>query len=917
MVGTVLFPEGQIKSSSPAARRSDLADGNEAGECTGHILPQQKSRGSLNVLNKLAAEGILAVIDSIARRCISSPSAPTLNVVEGGDGLTPRSNSGRDYPFPSVIAAASDPMDGGQGSSSSVSSSFADSVSDIESEEDGCFRRDNDSGLKSQTMMRHRLTSEVLAMRKRRKRRLAETAREFNKRPTGKEWVGTAERGGLLPSPATAASVAKFLHSATAGLDKDKVGIYLSRGPKEKYLFHAEVLREFSSLFDFTGMDFASALRAFLRSFRLPGEAQCIDRLMEAFAVRLYGQQQSGEEEGRVDGIFQNADAVYVLAFSTIMLHTDLHNPSIKDDRKMTADQFVRNNRGINGGQDLPMDFLVDLYCHIRDEEIEVQLDLSDALVLGANRHHWELLSAKTTEVAEPFFTPTDTARRTVFRAGIHEKDMFLAFATDAIRCLSHVFSRSWDDLLVVKTLKGFKQMATVCVYFRLDEMFNQILEILLQHGKEYIVKSISLAYSAGHDKITNASSTHYSSDGEEEEGDSSSSLYDEKDFGKDGHVSISEHPPVPLSFLAYHSGDTNTSAEYVMKVSSHLTIDVVRGIAAHRGLLSLDYAFTLVRNQTPIVRESLPLFLHCIFALRDAHALPVGMEDLDDFADVQGNMLSPSPFALRCGQKVYAHIISTSSLGKPHPGGFWGSVASLFKIGQTLKKGDNIQHDIFFGDFIDYATLKSFPEGHNHCSRTAALHSSPSRSKELLSIAQAAHLDKILMTKDHQVTLRMLRILLDATNPDVDAQGEVVDSDLMFEQHAVFALELAAHSLLSHRNRAHDLYPLFLSTFESILAPESPAPSRWLAMKRSGPRLVHPFLMERAVVTILRLCIHLYDIPEVSVKLLWFLSLVVSLTLAMTTEIPFNLPVTPWIWLLCLNSSDENQLEGISLSFA
>jgi len=38
--------------------------------------------------------------------------------------------------------------------------------------------------------------------------------------------------------------------------------------------------------FNFTDMDFVTALRLFLNNFRLPGEAQKIDRLMEKFASR-------------------------------------------------------------------------------------------------------------------------------------------------------------------------------------------------------------------------------------------------------------------------------------------------------------------------------------------------------------------------------------------------------------------------------------------------------------------------------------------------------------------------------------------------------------------------------------------------------------------------------------------------------
>ena len=45
-------------------------------------------------------------------------------------------------------------------------------------------------------------------------------------------------------------------------------------------------MHAYVDLFVFTGMDFVSALRLFLSQFRLPGEAQKIDRLMEKFAAR-------------------------------------------------------------------------------------------------------------------------------------------------------------------------------------------------------------------------------------------------------------------------------------------------------------------------------------------------------------------------------------------------------------------------------------------------------------------------------------------------------------------------------------------------------------------------------------------------------------------------------------------------------
>lgn len=47
-----------------------------------------------------------------------------------------------------------------------------------------------------------------------------------------------------------------------------------------------EVMYAYVDLLDFSSTDFVSALRLFLEGFRLPGEAQKIDRMMEKFASR-------------------------------------------------------------------------------------------------------------------------------------------------------------------------------------------------------------------------------------------------------------------------------------------------------------------------------------------------------------------------------------------------------------------------------------------------------------------------------------------------------------------------------------------------------------------------------------------------------------------------------------------------------
>lgn len=87
--------------------------------------------------------------------------------------------------------------------------------------------------------------------------------------------------------------------------------------------------------------------RQFLWSFRLPGEAQKIDRMMERFAHRYCELNPS---------IFQHPDTCFVLSFAIIMLNTSLHNPAVKD--KQTIEQFITMNRGIDNGDDLPRELL-------------------------------------------------------------------------------------------------------------------------------------------------------------------------------------------------------------------------------------------------------------------------------------------------------------------------------------------------------------------------------------------------------------------------------------------------------------------------------------------------------------------------------------------------------------------------------
>jgi brefeldin A-inhibited guanine nucleotide-exchange protein len=71
-------------------------------------------------------------------------------------------------------------------------------------------------------------------------------------------------------------SIVQFLKNTTQ-LSKAAIGDYISEGDE----FNKKIRNRFIDGMNFSQIDFVQALRDFLQSFRLPGEAQKIDRLME------------------------------------------------------------------------------------------------------------------------------------------------------------------------------------------------------------------------------------------------------------------------------------------------------------------------------------------------------------------------------------------------------------------------------------------------------------------------------------------------------------------------------------------------------------------------------------------------------------------------------------------------------------
>jgi brefeldin A-resistance guanine nucleotide exchange factor 1 len=478
----------------------------------------------------------------------------------------------------------------------------------------------------------------------------------------------------------------------------------------------------------------------------------------------------------------------------------------------MTRQQFIRNNRGINQGNDLPEAMLAWLYTDIREHELQVQREIgefishSDALDAEHFRGAWGDMLRKNVAVA--VFTTADEARKSMFEAGVHEKDMFLAICNPALRAISSAFVRSWDDGNIVSALKGLEQMAKISTFFDLDDVLNDVLSFLLAQGRDYIIGCVALEYS-GID-----SGAPICQENDDESTMASMSIVD-------------PDSPVPHSLLRVRE---------ITDIDTKKTD--INGAAAYRGLLALNMGLRIVRTLFPRVRSAWPNLIQVFGCLRDARALPEGLSDLDDFADSEGNVLPLSLFA-RNSQKRLDEIYSL----------------------RAGKRG-NTKQGWFRGVFARAKTEEEHEDIHKGPSSQWRAHKISKNARILLDIAEWTEVEKFMVLGPH-LRLQLVKQSLYGLLQSVDLIPSKPSPT--YEQHQAFALELATRALLSSDDRAQVLFPIFLSKFNSIVQKLS-------KLKRPVPV---PFLMERVVVTILRSSIHLYHIPAIRQQLRTSLSLI------------------------------------------
>ncbi|XP_053226948.1 IQ motif and SEC7 domain-containing protein 2 isoform X4 [Podarcis raffonei] len=273
----------------------------------------------------------------------------------------------------------------------------------------------------------------------------------FNKKPEkGIQYL--IERGFLSDTPV---GVARFILERK-GLSRQMIGEFLGNRQKQ---FNRDVLDCVVDEMDFSNMDLDDALRKFQSHIRVQGEAQKVERLVEAFSQRYCVCNAPLVRQ------FRNPDTIFILAFAIILLNTDMYSPSVKAERKMKLDDFIKNLRGVDNGEDIPRDLLVGIYQRIQSRELRTnddhvsQVQAVERMIVGKKPvlslpHRRLVCCCQLYEVPDP---------NRPQRLGLHQREVFL-----------------FNDLLVVTKIFQKKKILVTYSFrqsFPLVEMQLQLFQ--------------------------------------------------------------------------------------------------------------------------------------------------------------------------------------------------------------------------------------------------------------------------------------------------------------------------------------------------------------------------------------------------------------------------------------------------------
>ncbi|BGP04186.1 GDP/GTP exchange factor for ARF [Rhodotorula toruloides] len=288
--------------------------------------------------------------------------------------------------------------------------------------------------------------ADEVAKSKANKRILLEGAAAFNLKP--KVGLKFLEEHGIIYNDASmprAESLARFFKT-TPRLDKRLLGDFISRPDQ------LDVLRAFMHLMDFEGKIICDAMRELLEAFRLPGESQQINRIAETFA-EVYFATHPPE--------IKSQDATYVLAYSVIMLNTDLHSPQVR--KRMDLEAYSRNLRGVNDNENFDPEYLKSIYESIRKREIVLPEEHQNQVGF---EYGWKELLRRSRRNGPLTSNPTNA----------FDRGMFSIAWKPIVSATCYAFASFRDDYMIQRAIGSINHCAALAARFDMPEVFDFLI---------------------------------------------------------------------------------------------------------------------------------------------------------------------------------------------------------------------------------------------------------------------------------------------------------------------------------------------------------------------------------------------------------------------------------------------------------
>ncbi|KAI9819782.1 MAG: hypothetical protein M1832_003857 [Thelocarpon impressellum] len=262
----------------------------------------------------------------------------------------------------------------------------------------------------------------------------------------------------VIPEREADDTPAKYLTRVEEAVSRGVVASILSKSSDP---FFQATLRSYMRSFAFFEDPMDMAIRKLLMELELPKETQQIDRVLQGFADRYHECN---------PGIYASSEQAYFIAFSLLILHTDVFNKNNK--HKMLKPDYLKNTKGEGVSEDV-------LECFYDNISYTPFIHVEDDLDINGER----IVAQKTRKAIFPRGS-TEVAKRSP-KAPVDPYTLIIDHKLDTLR-------PSLKDIMIMEDPFGYLGTATSLDLLALQNTFfkSGVLQIVSARSRPDAFKS-------------------------------------------------------------------------------------------------------------------------------------------------------------------------------------------------------------------------------------------------------------------------------------------------------------------------------------------------------------------------------------------------------------------------------------------